>query len=258
VGCVNEPTRVVAVPAISEVQSEIKRQIGVYLVRTKTQAPTKRDKGLVCGNGQVNFDITNVKVELTTTSDKTKDTTGGLSGPINAVTVGVNGESKNEIVDTQTLTYNLWLVPGQARDYANDPNKPSPIADALIGLRDGLIAAGKKEGQPCFFDFNPKKPTDDAGNTFKLALTISHDKSGGVAISVGILSFGRTHEEKDTASNTLTVSFVQTGLDAIQYAQEAVDANCKYPRKPSCDADREALKALLDKGVGQSITLDSL
>src|SRR5204863_4965290 len=103
-------------------------------------------------------------------------------------------------------------------------------------LREALINSAKRSAQgpqPCFTDYNPDKPAGDAGNTFKLGLSFVNDKTVGLEIKVWILDLTATTEWKSTTGNTLTVSFVQRGLDVIQRAKDKVDVLCKYPRDPN-------------------------
>jgi hypothetical protein len=124
----------------------------------------------------------------------------------------------------------------------------------LLALRDALVLSAMRfdfsanppkprPPQPCFTDYNPDKPASDAGNTFKLALSITNDLTGGISIKVTVLNFSATGESKSTTGNTLTVSFIQHGLQPIQQAKDKVDAECKYPKQDSkaCKDARDAL-----------------
>jgi hypothetical protein len=151
------------------------------------------------------------------------------------------------------IIFKMTALPSVARNLAYDnvlsdlnPTREevdkTPIAQVLRDLREALVAAGttydysqtppvERSPVPCFTDYDPKKPTAASGNTYTLGLSIVNDLTGGISISVAVLSIGVTGEAKSTTGNTLTVSFSQPGLDKVQEAQDAVDADCASTQK---------------------------
>jgi hypothetical protein len=254
------PRQALDTKAIQLVQSEIKRQVGVYMRAAATPIPADPSE-FECGKGQVDFDIATVKAELTTTVETINNAGFKLKIPANIVTIGPSASAKIDVTNSQTLTYNLWPLemtrqPQLKSGVGSTELQSAPIAQVLLSLREALIDSAKKSAKgplPCFTDYNPDKPAADAGNTFKLALTFVTDVNGGVDISVGILDWTATTESKGTTGNTLTVSFVQRGLAKLQRAKDRVDAECKFPKnetdKPCKDAMAAFHKLQQDEGL---------
>jgi hypothetical protein len=119
VGCANQqPLEAIDVRAITAVQLEIKRQIGVYIAAAQSP-PTVNIDGKVtpvsaipdafwCGKGDIGLAISSVKAELTTTLDNSLGISAAFSIPANLVTVGPSAGYKRDVTSTQTLDYNLW------------------------------------------------------------------------------------------------------------------------------------------------------
>lgn len=264
-GCVTSPMRqALDEQAIGKVQAEIKRQVGVYIRRAHEPDPAAKDGPFWCGNGQIDFDIANVKADLTTTFEHVSGVSVGLKIPVSVVTLGPSAAVKQDVTNTEELVYNLWPLQAArpSADSMTGPVKPdeldgAPIAQVLLALRHALIVSAQKSSpgpQPCFTDYNQDKPAADPGNTFKVGLTFVTDASGGLDIKVGILDLSGSVEAKGTTGNTLTVSFVQRGVAALQAAKDVVDAECKYPKDGSdaCKAAKENYRKLQDVGTGVS------
>jgi hypothetical protein len=284
-GCAGQQQQLTAQPLtasdIAVVQSEIKRQIGLYMIAAQQpplvaiggtrRAVTADD--LKCGNGSINFDISQVKAELLTTIDNTTDFKLGLKIPIHLGAVSPSGEYKNIAGTTQTLTYNLWPLADQSKLFEDLKQHPissddlqkrlgtAPIATTLLNLREALVLGAVKRSllvgtppgedmQPCFWDFNPEKPSSDAGNSFKLGLNVTHDATIGLSISAMILTAGATGESKSVTGNTLTVMFVQSRLKPLQKLRDEMDAACKPPAKKNCKEATEAYNNALQSGEG--------
>jgi hypothetical protein len=258
------PLQAIDVPAISAVQSEINRQVGIYLAAShqpiminvggqlmpiKNVRPPDGGRMFACGTGNVAFEISQIKAELTTTSSKTIGGSAGITVPIHMVTIGAKAGDTVTATNTQTLSYQVWSVDKVSQNPNISNLHPSreyvdktPIAQVLRDLREALVAAGttydysqtppvKRQPLPCFTDYDPKKPATASGNTYTLGLSIVNDITGGVTVSVAVLNLGITGEAKSTTGNTLTVSFSQPGIESIQIAQDAVDTECKYPKQ---------------------------
>jgi hypothetical protein len=254
-GCQTVPAKRQALDAtaIAAVQGEIKRQLGVYM-RDAANRPVPNKREFWCGTGNVDFDVSQVKVELTTTLEKITNHSAGMKAPWGALEIDPSGTVKGDATNTEVLDYNLWpLEMKRQQEILKGPRKdekPAPIADAILALRDALIASAEKTApgpQPCFTDYDPAKPASDAGNSFKLGLSFVSDKTAGLEIKIGHLDITNTAEWKSTTGNTLTVSFVQRGLADMQRARDKADAECKYPKKyedkPCQDALTEYRKA---------------
>jgi hypothetical protein len=248
--------------AIAAVQGEIKRQVGVYLREAARRSPGKPED-FWCGTGNIDFDISQVKAELTTTLETITNKSVGLKIPWGAVEIDPTGSVKGDATNTQVLDYNLWPFEAERQmalmQATVNAQKPAPIADVILALRDALIASAKKTApgpQPCFTDYDPAKPGADAGNTFKLGLSFVNDTTTGLEIKVWVLDLNATNEWKSTTGNTLTVSFVQRGLAQLQRARDMADAECKYPKKYDDHPCQDALAAytkLQEKSGGYGI-----
>jgi hypothetical protein len=258
------PRQAIDAAAIGKVQAEIKRQVGVYI--RAAQKPDEAAQGSFwCGTGKIDFDISTVKAELTTTIETIGSASLTLKIPINVVTLSPSGSVKRDVTNTEVLDYNLWLFESKrqspellGKTVTADELNGAPIATVLLALRHALIASAQRSQpgpQACFTDYSPDKPAADPGNTFKLGLTVLTDTTGGLEIKVGIIDLTASQEYKGTTGNTLTVAFVQRDVAALQLAKDAVDTECKYPKNNS-DACKQAIKAyemLQDLGQGVGI-----
>lgn len=279
--CCSQSVQPIDVNSISAVQSAIKSQVGVYIAAAKAYAspddPLSKDGPTVlindvptvlkkddfqCGSGSIDFRLSAVKVELTTTVDATAGATLGLSIPLTGITLGPSVGLTKEALNQQTLDYNLWPLGNADQNsdlFANIPTvgdiKNAPIARALLELRDALILSATTNDystnpvkmravQPCFTDYNPATPRSDAGNLFKIALTITNDTKGSIAIGVAPLTFTPSGENKSSTGNTLSVSFVQRDLTCIQTLRDEVTSECKFPKDDStlCAVATKAIK----------------
>lgn len=258
------PKQALNTEAISSVQAEIKRQIGVY-IRASNNIVAIDHEQFWCGTGDIDFDISTVKAELTTTIEKINNAGLKLAIPVGAVTVGPSGGIKGDATNTQGLTYNLWLLSMSRQDPAifktavtQKELGDAPIAEVLLSLREALIKSATKSAkgpQPCFTDYSPDKPAADAGNTFKLGLTFLTDVTGGLEIKVGIIDLTATTEWKGTTGNTLTVSFVQRGLAQLQRARDKADSECKYPKDDTAKACKDAVAEFQKLQEGKGIAI---
>jgi hypothetical protein len=283
VGCAAQPIHPIDVNSISAVQANIKAQIGVYLATVKNlpnaAAGDPKDGAVVlinniatripasefqCGVGAINFQIASIKAELTTTVDTTAGVKFGLSVPLPGVTLGPSIGQSREKVNAQTLDFNLWPLVMSDQDPRLMGSMPSevdiksaPIARALLDLRNALILSATKldystnppkprAPQPCFTDYDPANPSKDAGNLFKIAITTTLDSTGGLSVSVAPLTFTPSGEGKSITGNTLSVAFVQQGLQEVQILRDEATQECKFPADakttPLCKVAEDALR----------------
>ena len=82
-GCTNQQLKPIDLPSVSAVQQEIKRQVGIYMIESKTPlsvningtmvpVPQLSSNDFACGRGNIAFDLNKVKAELVTELDTTK------------------------------------------------------------------------------------------------------------------------------------------------------------------------------------------
>jgi hypothetical protein len=104
IGCAQQPPiNAIDARAIGDVQAEIKHQVGVYMNAAKNYQPSivvkKNGQDQVvllsndpaafwCGRGNIGYNISNVKAELTTALDTTTEGKIGLKIPVHLVTIG--------------------------------------------------------------------------------------------------------------------------------------------------------------------------
>ena len=128
----------------------------------------------------------------------------------------------------------------------------APIAQALLALRGALIdsalkSATNRKEQPCFTDYNPDKPGDDPGYSFKIAMTYLKDVNNSLEIKVWILDLTGGEEVKASTGNTLTVTFAQSGAKEIQMLKDDANKLCTLQDrdKPLCIVASNAFDMLL-------------
>jgi hypothetical protein len=212
--CVQPSLHLINSNSISAVVNDVKYQTSVYLAQAKylQQHPDKDDETIRqakghfrCGNGDINVVLTGVKIELATTLDATSGATFSTSIPLTVlpITIGPSASGSVASTNSQELVFNEYPVPNSQVPPHYFASLP-PIASTLFALRKALILGATNKGV-CFQSI-PKKGDADA-NTFKIALTVVEDTTGGVTVGVGALSFGVTQEVKSTTGNTVTVTF---------------------------------------------------
>ncbi len=239
--------------AISAVEGEIKRQIGLYMAATALQPRIRNIHGdwitlpigdatqFQCGKGLINFDIFNVKADLIVTSDKSVDGRISASIPVNAVTLGPSGDIGSETSNTQELIYNIWFDPiAQLRangagfldqPVTDETMNEAPIARALLDLRNALVASGMatdpytgipRSPQPCHWDWNqdPGRPGGVPGDVVKFGISVSHARKIGLDVKITLVDLGLSAEQKSVTGNTITVSFYQAGTLDLKPRQE--------------------------------------
>ena len=232
--------------AIGAVQADLKRQIGVY-VRAATRGPYWVDeRGTVryighdgsefwCGNGDVDYVVSSIEVDLTTTRDTTAGGNLGFTVPVQMVTIGGKAAISKEVADVEILKYHLWPYRESAEQlvaYYGLPSSAdvdrSPIASAMLTLRNQQVYAAMKMNpsvgeptagpQPCFTDYDPVKTVDGEKQTFSIGITTTYDASGQLSVGLGPVTLGASGETKSITGQMLLVSFEQRGLADIKKA----------------------------------------
>lgn len=271
--CGSQQPPPIDVQAITQVQSEIKRQVGIYFLAARDHGVYTKIGGdivdlkktaLWCG-GDVDFDITTVTAELTTTNTASTDFSFELKPPLPTSTLAISAGYSRARENSQTLTYKLWLAdPALQNDdfktlTAAEPQvQGAPIAAVLLNLRKALVASNTRidymtgqvrDPQPCFTDFDPSKPLGDAGHSYKIGLTITTDAKGSVGVTVGAVGPTIGAEEKRSTGQTLTVTFVQRNVKQVQDALDVAAAKCKDVKPGQKDAECDAAKAKVDDEI---------
>jgi hypothetical protein len=233
-GCA-EQQQVVDISTVPKIQADLKRQIGVYIAAVAARESYLKahpSDGAIywCGNGSLDFQITSVKLDLTTSLDKSDTISGSATVPLVTGSVGPSVSGTADIANSQELTFTEYAFnpaaqPDEIRNlsFTDKDLESAPIAQSLLALRNGLIAAsrkspqGAKGPQACFSDVPietlligadpPKAGTTDAGNSFKLGVTITDSASEGITLKLGPVSLGNTLNQKMVEANAITVGF---------------------------------------------------
>ena len=170
-----------------------------------------------CNHAQgLDLDITQVKLELTTTDIQTAGLNGSVGIPITPIIVTPGAGYTNTTNNTQKLDFTEFLISHQS--YTPDPAGTTAglIARQLINLHAALVAGATTS--PCYSPVDPSapvepgKPTKPQAQTYEIGFTVTGDLTVNPKISLGtILSVGANYEDKSTSGNTLTVTFSQVG-----------------------------------------------
>jgi hypothetical protein len=118
----------------------------VYLAAAAAaKVPAGPREDFWCGRGNIDFDISSVKAQLTTTVETVKNAGIKAKIPFKAIEVDPSGSRKTDVTNTQELNYNLWpLARDQHVELPKGDLETAPIAKVLMSLRDALIASAKK------------------------------------------------------------------------------------------------------------------
>ena len=257
-GCAGAPPlRPIDIDEIGTVQGIIKQQVGIYIAATHPPADkpvtvvingeSKRVSELkfYCGNGNIDFDIKSIAVNLTTAIDRTRGVQFGVTVPAGRTTVGAEHKQSTETTNSQALSYTLWPLPYEEQEPALRHQIPTDqdivkaeLARVLLDLRNSLIVAATrfdysrpdqaaKPLQACFSDYDPVQPGSTPGNTFTLSLNIGKDSSHALTVTVGAVTLGPNRDAKASSGQSITVTFVQRGAVELQTLRDEAAAGCK-------------------------------
>jgi hypothetical protein len=244
-GCADQQ-QVVDISTVPQIQADLKRQIGIYIAAVAAREADLKahpdDQAVYwCGNGSLDFQITSVKLDLTTSLDKSDTISGSATVPLVSGSVGPAVSGVNDVANSQELTFTEYAFnpaaqPDEVRNlsFTDKDLASAPIAQSLLSLRNGLIAAarkspmGAKGPQACFAgvpietllkDADPAKAgAADSGNSFKLGVTITNSASEGITLKLGVVNLGNTLAQKMVTSNSITV-----GFKAVRYASPTTE-----------------------------------
>lgn len=272
-GCESAQPPPIDVRAIGQVQAEIKKQVGMYMLAARTDPVLIKIDGKYvdireqkdkfwCGDGNIDYDISEVKARLTTSLNTSAGFSVELKAPAPVTAGGSLGFTRG-VDNSQALEYNLWpLDPVRQPAEFTRESAPSardlagaPIAQVLLNLRQAQITGAtridyvtgtSRPPQPCFSNFDPAKPAADAGHTFTIGLIVTTSVEGKVSVGISVLELGASAAAKTATGHSLTVKFVQRGLESLQQARDQVDAHCKPPNRDSA-ACKKATTAYEEK-----------
>lgn len=241
--------------AISVVQADLKRQIGVY-ARAAARGPfwmegrqfrfiDRNSSEFWCGRGDIDYVISSVDVELTTTRDTTVGGSIGFTVPVQIITLEAKAGVSKNVQDVEVMKYHLWPVQetvDQLVEFYGHPTideiDSAPIASALLTLRNQQVYAAMKRNpsveahtptasgaptgpQPCFKNYDPIKTTAGERHTFSIGITTTYGANGELKVGLGPVGIGPSGETKSITGQTLLVNFEQRNLEAIKLLSEA-------------------------------------
>lgn len=228
-GCSRDllPTvNVISVSRIGDVLGEVRRQVSLYewQVNYWHEQPDEDPAKIAaaargpyrCGNGRIDFDVRSVKLDLTTTLDKTLSGSAGITASPGSpvASVGGTGSLGHQVRNTQELEFTMWPLADRTYRRGDTPTpgvEPEPIADALLNLRASLLASATVPGV-CVYDYDYRKPDAEAGNKYTLGLEVTDSKEAGVDLKLTLLDLGVKYLSNTATGNTLTVAFVQRDI----------------------------------------------
>ena len=280
-GCARAPTlQTISIDEIGTVQGIIKQQVGIYIAATHPPADqpvtvvingqSKRVSELkfYCGNGNIDFDIKSIAVNLTTAIDRTRGVQFGVTAPAGTTTAAAQHSQSIDTGNSQTLSYTLWPLPYEEQEPAIRQQVPTDqdilkaeLARVLLDLRNSLIVAATrldysrpdtpaKPLQACFSDYDPEQPGSTPGNTFTLSLNISKDSARSLTVTVGSVALGPNRDTKVSSGQSVTVTFVQRGAAELQALRDDAASECKPPvaSRSLCSVAQTALRIARESG----------
>lgn len=212
-GCAAVPQNEGVPATVSDVVKKIKQDLAVYQGYDADAASAKpRDNPC---EGAVSFNISSVKIALTTQTDDTTSGNASATLPVGSGTFGPSFSGSHEVKGTQTTTFTLYPKEIEIKKSNNaKPPKPIdaslyPIAAGLQQLRDGLLDASQI--RPCVSLIPPSgddgKPSNDDGGTYTFGFAVINQNQGGANIKFVLFSLGATTTSQRQAANTITVAF---------------------------------------------------
>jgi hypothetical protein len=203
----------------SEVQDYQRMVYAIHNKKIPDPSAPYRPNPPACSNGiPIEFTISKVKMELTTTVDNTASGSVGLNIPIPqlAGTVSPSITASAEDTNTQTLDFYSWPVPAGKLGTPANPGPPPPnpgvITRTLLDLRTALIAASANT--PCFQTVNDA--SKDPEDTFTLGITVISTGGGTFEIKLAVVDAKIGDTVKSTTGNTITVTFKPSGAIFIE------------------------------------------
>ena len=212
---------------ISDVQHEIKRQVGIYMALAQADdvpratalwhaaqsSDTRKawEDNYWCGIGDIGYQIDSIKVEIVTSLEMN----GGVSAKTPIFTaLGIGSDATNS-QDLQFSEDASIDQPNIQPRFVNGLDRAqllstAPIATVLLSMRDGLTQSALKakgvnqDAEPCFTD----QTNGTGSNVHSIKIGAQTVVSGNVtAIALAAVSLGPSLTVKDTSNTMITVNF---------------------------------------------------
>ncbi|VWB32652.1 hypothetical protein BLA6993_01412 [Burkholderia lata] len=185
---------------LEDVLSRVKIELGMYEqyeVKHANDAPLHN----AC-RGYVNFHVTSAQVTLSVVHTSKTEVDPKLTLPVPLpATLSVSATGSLTRKGTQTLALNVY----PAADTGITPLSPTtdtPLADALIGLREAMLKESARK--PCVY---LRQDNNAVKNTLSYAMEI--DTSVGEGVNFGYTIFGLTgsHSDETDRTNKIEITF---------------------------------------------------
>ena len=202
---------------MDQVILRIKQEVAIYQqAQSRWQSdpmhdPAKQGITIQCGGqGNIDFKLTKLKLDLTTTISQKENGSLGLkipfAGGIGSVGPGVSGSIEHD--NTQELV--LYTYPTtntfQGVDIPTQVQQNSVIASTLIALRQSLIRGSANK--PCLMLSIPGGKDDD---TFSINFVVKKDLNPSLGFNFAILSASAGYDRASNVGNAITVTFASSG-----------------------------------------------
>lgn len=191
---------------LASVQTEIKRQIGDYLLFAY-RARMDAQKKTVCGETALDFHIDAIQAQLQTKLVSKTSANAGLKGPpVAPVSINAKADATNE--NRQNLVFFEYVVPdGYYANFFKEDRTSSPadISSLLIAYHDGLLTA--RDQYPCLTGFNFTGKEAPGANRAEIGLTFTGVLGAGGGVEAGPLTLGVSHDRTVENYNVLTIFF---------------------------------------------------
>ena len=215
--CTSIPQNQGAPATVREVVEKIKADVDAYeaYIQPLLNEPPLSN---AC-HGDVQFDISSVKISLNTQTDNTTTADGSLVLPVGTGIFGSTSSFSHEAKRTQVLTFTLYpkkngLKEGKKEGKYDHPlainSTDTPIAYNIKKLRKELLAASHIK--TCF-SLTPLKNgkiatnLEDDGGTLQYGFIVINRKSINGGLKFVIFSLGTGFTSQNEVGNSITVTF---------------------------------------------------
>lgn len=215
-GCALAPEqKAIDTRRISEVVDDVKRQVSIYVSEQNSDynkhGKYRFSEKAACGNGMIDYDITQVKLDLLTTYVSTTSGDASVTAIPVPIPIPIGGgiSLSNQNSNTQELVIVSKPLENRSFKYAEVDDKPAPLAEVMKSLKNSLKKIGKIPNRICMQSV-PGGEGDSSGNVFKIAIETVDDGTGKLSVGLApLLPLGLTasQELKSTAANTITFVF---------------------------------------------------
>jgi len=193
--------------SVDDVLARVKVEVGLY---HQYEIEHAKDKPLADAcKGYVNLQITKVQMTLTTMKLATNEVDPKIGFPLpTGFTLGISASGSAAKKGTQTMTFAMFPLAEQTdkQEFAVDvsalKDTPTPLRDALIGLREALLR--QSDRKPCF---QYRVDDSDVKNTVSFLMDIEHKGSIGINFAYTIFGITGSHSVDNDYSNKIEITF---------------------------------------------------